>query len=121
MRTQLLATVALVLMLGAALVIAYPGWGWAQEPPPPAAAEVDLGETDLLVLACVYATRQAVKEGLEVRWCRRDGAEEVTGYEAKVHVMVMIPGLGRFKVQVALMKSLWWVQDWTVAPAGTEK
>jgi len=89
----------------------------AQEPMPPPAAEVDLGEANLLVLACAYAMDKAVDEGLIVRYCRRQAPEEVSGYKAEVHAKVVIEGYGPFLVDVEFRKSLWWVQDWDVKEA----
>src|SRR3970040_702184 len=100
MRTKLVAAACIVLVV--ALFSAYQGA--AQEPPLPPAIEVDLGEANLLVLACAYATQKAVDEGLAVRWCRRNEPEEVNGYKAKVHVKVAIEDLGRFAINVEFQK-----------------
>ena len=110
MRTRLIAVAAALLVL--ALLVTYQSA--AQEPPLPPAIKVDLGEENLLVLACAYATQKAVEEGLVVRWCRRNEPEEVNGYKAKVHVKVAITDYGRFLIDVEFQKSLWWVQSFDV-------
>ena len=110
MRTKLVAAACIVLVV--ALFSAYQGA--AQEPPLPPAIEVDLGEENLLVLACAYATQKAIEEGLVVRWCRRNEPEEVSGYKAKVHLKVAITEYGRFLIDVEFQKSLWWVQSFDV-------
>ena len=86
--------------------------GQAQEAP------LDLGETNLLLLACDYVTALAKDEGLEVRYCRRYAPDEIVGYDARVVVKVSVPHVGRLLVGVNFKKSLWSVQAWDVTPAG---
>ena len=103
MRTKILLAACTVFAL--ALVGAYQGS--AQEPP------TDLGETNLLVLACNAATTLAEAEGLVVRYCRRYAPEEGNGWQAKATVKVSTSA-GIFIVGMNFQKSLWSVHAWTV-------
>lgn len=92
------------------LLFAYQGQ--AQEPAP---AQADLGQANLLLLACAYATDKAVAEGLTVRYCRRQEPEKVDGYRARVSIKIATD-VGRFLVQVDFQKSLWWATSFGVTP-----
>lgn len=112
MKTKLLCVACIVLV--AALFSAYQAT--AQEPPVPPAVMVDLGEVDLLKLACAYSANKAAKEGLAVKWCRRAAPDALDGYQAKVYAQIKIGGYGVFNIETSFQKSLWWVADWAVTP-----
>jgi len=76
-------------------------------------AQPDLGETNLLLLACGYAIDKAVAEGLTVRYCRRHEPEQIDGYKALVSIKVKTD-IGRFLVKVEFRKSLWWASSFGV-------
>ena len=83
-------------VLGLAL---YASAGSAQEAP------LDLGEQDLLLVACGDALGLAADQNVPVRSCRRV-SEEVTGTRAEVVVRLATP-YGVFHVEYHYRKSLW--------------
>jgi len=108
MKRAALAAAVVFLLLG--LSQAY-----AQEPAPPPPVALDLGETDILQLACGVAVDKAQAEGLSVRYCRRH-EQVVEGTRASVTVAISIPGTGKFLVRVDFRKSLWWSTGFSVTP-----
>jgi hypothetical protein len=102
--------VAACAILALALVMAY-------QSPAQAPTSPDLGETNLLLLACGYMTDVAEAEGLQVRYCRRHQPEEVNGAKAKATVTLGTDA-GRFVIEVEFQKSLWWATSFGATPVG---
>lgn len=88
--------VAAILILAVAL---YGSTATAQEAP------LDLGESNLLTLACADAHGQA-GPGITVRNCRRAAPEEITGNFAVVTVRVAT-NVGPFLLKFHYTRSLW--------------
>lgn len=81
----------------------------AQESP------LDLGQTNLLLLACDYAKDLAAEEGITVKNCRRNAPEEVNGYKADVSIRIST-NVGVYILEYSFMKSLWGVKNLVVVP-----
>ena len=107
-QVKRLLVIVCTLLVTVALYGSYAG---AQEPTP----ALDLGETNLLTLACQVSTAKALREGFTIKWCRKE-EEIVTGNQALVVARIKIPALGTFKTYSSFQKSLWWVEGWTVEP-----
>ena len=103
MKTILVA-LACVLLAAALFASA----GQAQDPGP------DLGDVDLLALACDHAAISAAGSQLTVRNCRRYGVELIEGNRAQVSVRVVTKEAGPFVLAFHFQRSLWSVQGFTV-------
>lgn len=101
-----------VIVLAFALLVAaiYGSAGHAQAPAP------DVGDINLLVLACDHAKLSAGDAGLTVRNCRRAAPEEIDGNRALVHIRVATNETGVFLLDFNFQRSLWTVQYWTGKP-----
>ena len=86
----------------------YASAGQAQAPGP------DLGDTNLLQLACDHAALSAASSGLGVRSCRRASPEQVDGDRALVFVRIVTHEAGAFQLTFNFQRSLWSVQNFSV-------
>lgn len=80
--------------------------------------KADLGNENLVQLACDYATVQAVNQGVVVRKCEASGKKAVKVKENTAEVSIFIQtNIGNFDGKVLLQKSLWTVTNWGVYPS----
>lgn len=89
--------------------------GTAQDPTVPT-QQIDLGEEDLIQLACKFAISKAEAEQLNVKWCRFAGKSSLEKNKSTVEVAVNVVEYGKFKFKASFIKSLWWPTGYTVEP-----
>ena len=90
--------------LGAVLVLwlalALPEFVAAEEVP------LDLGDTNLLVVACQTVTELGEAQDLIIKNCRRSAPDEIIGPRAVMHIRLKTDW-GFIPVRVKMHKSLW--------------
>ncbi len=75
----------------------------AQDPVP------DLGQQDLLALACDFSIDRASLEHIPVHACRRAAPDQIDAYKATMTVKIFTVGYGNFLITISFYKSPWWV------------
>lgn len=98
-----IAFVALIVALGAASTAD------SQEPP------LDLGEQNLVQLACQYAYDVGEREQVAIRWCRVHSVD-VSPLHARVVVRIRTETLGKHDFAFVFHKSLWSVWNVSAEP-----
>src|SRR3972149_3701274 len=77
----------------------------AQSPPP------DLGETNLLNLACSYLNSRAEEQSVKLTYCRRYKPDVINETTATIYTKIRVNNSYNLMFRSNFRKSLWWVDS----------